>query len=566
MIIHNIKITDFKSIYGTQEFDFDETRGLIKLSGPIGAGKTTIAEALLYGLYGDVKGQKISSLISWNKKFTEIEINMTSKNHNVHIVRNTNAPLFVTVDGVNLAGANKRDMQEILETEVYDTPKIAITKMCLISFNMFNSLASMSAWETKQFLDDVFGFKLFTEYNDQIVQERKVIINDNIRTQAVYDETCNTIRELKKKREIQIAEMKRTFNIDEYITNKNTLIEDGKENKRLLTELETERDTEVKKIQDEITSLAKLITQEVTLGKAARKDYDTFKSGICPTCGQTIDEHVVTNYKEELEKHQNLYKQYSAEKTEKEQHRDTTKKEYAEKMKQYSDKLTELRNKIRDIDEQIRIYENGKKLIDENFDELISENELKAEKLKETIDEYDKEIGEWNDMSDLFSKTLRYNLLNTLIPHINKSINFFMNRLEQNYIIKYDQEFKAHIFVDTYKKEISYNNLSTGQRKSLDIAIIFGILSNIISSVDFNILFLDELFSNMDANTRNIMLNLLNETISKEKSVFVVNHAEMADDYFDHKIRVTLQSKKVMSNIKKVNDVIIRASRYENIF
>ena len=180
MIIHKIKITDFKSIYGTQEFNFDETRGLIKLSGPIGAGKTTIAEALLYGLYGDVKGQKIGGLVAWNRRFAEIEINMTSKNHNVKIVRNTLAPLNIMVDNVLLSGSNKRDSQEILENEIYDVPKIAIIKMCLISFNMFNSLASMSTGETKQFLDDVFGFKLFTEYNDKIVQERKVIINDNI--------------------------------------------------------------------------------------------------------------------------------------------------------------------------------------------------------------------------------------------------------------------------------------------------------------------------------------------------------------------------------------------------
>ena len=50
MQIKKIKITNFKSIYGTQEFDFEEIKGLIKLSGSIGAGKTTIAEALLYGL------------------------------------------------------------------------------------------------------------------------------------------------------------------------------------------------------------------------------------------------------------------------------------------------------------------------------------------------------------------------------------------------------------------------------------------------------------------------------------------------------------------------------------
>ena len=46
MYIENIKITNFKSIYGTQEFDFTNLDGLIKLSGPIGSGKTTLAEAM----------------------------------------------------------------------------------------------------------------------------------------------------------------------------------------------------------------------------------------------------------------------------------------------------------------------------------------------------------------------------------------------------------------------------------------------------------------------------------------------------------------------------------------
>ena len=566
MQIKKIKITNFKSIYGTQEFDFEELKGLIKLSGSIGAGKTTIAEALLYGLYGNVKGQNINQLISWNRKFCEVEIDMVSRDKNIHIVRATNKPLIVLVNNVVLSSSNKRDTQEILESEVYDVPKIAILKMCLISFNMFNSLASMSAGETKQFLDDVFGFKVFTEYNDQITLEKKTLTNDSIRVQAVYDETKNTIDTLKKKKAAQIAEIKKTFNIDEYMSSKNSLIEEGKQKKSELNSIEKERDEKVNNITDEISKVSKLITQELTLGKAARKNYETFKSGICPTCGQTIDNDVVNTYKNELEEHQRLYTEYNNKKTELDIERSNIKNEYQIKIDYYNKQLNELRTRIRDIDEQIRIYENGKKLIDENFDELITDNEIKLKDLEQQLQQYDREIAEWNDMSELFGKTLRYNLLDTLIPHINKSINFFISRLEQNYTIKYDQEFKAHIFVDGYNKEIGYNNLSTGQRKSLDIAIIFGVLNNIISNVDFNILFLDELFSNMDANTRNIMLNLLNETISKEKSIFVVNHAEMQDDYFDHKIRVALQNKKIKSDIRDVDDVIIRASHYENVF
>ena len=87
-----------------------------------------------------------------------------------------------------------------------------------------------------------------------------------------------------------------------------------------------------------------------------------------------------------------------------------------------------------------------------------------------------------------------------------------------------------------------------------------------ITSVDFNVFLLDELFSNMDANTRNIMLSLLNETMDKDNSVFVINHAEMQDDYFKHKIGVVLQNKKIVSASKKAGeDVIVKASKYELI-
>ena len=79
MIIHNIKITNFKSIYGTQYFDFDKCKGLVKLSGAIGSGKTTIGEAILYGLFGAIKGQNKEQLIAWNTKSCEVEVNLTSK-------------------------------------------------------------------------------------------------------------------------------------------------------------------------------------------------------------------------------------------------------------------------------------------------------------------------------------------------------------------------------------------------------------------------------------------------------------------------------------------------------
>lgn len=566
MIIHSIKITNFKSIYGTHTFDFDELGGLIKLSGDIGTGKTTLAEALLYALYGNVKEQKIYQLISWNTNMCETELTLTSNNHKVKITRSTGAPLIVEIDGKLLSGSSKKDIQEILETEVYDVPKMAILKMCLISFNAFNSLASMSASETKQFLDDVFGFKLFTEYNNEINIERKQMTNERTKLEAVYNDTLSQIESLKKKKELQIKELQNELNIGEHIEKKNAIIEEGKHFKIEVSDLENKCQQERKSFDDKIKELNKLMTQEITLGKEARKQYETFKSGICPTCGQQISGDVVNNYKENLDHHVNEYKKYENELNTTKKERDYIVSNYNSKISELNSKMSNLRSQINEIDKTIAIYDNGQKLIKENFDDLIVDNEVKAKELKIKIDHCEKEIGEWNEMNDLFSKTLRYNLLDTLIPHINKSINFFISKLNQTYVVKYDKEFKTHIFVEGFDKEISYNNLSTGQRKSLDIAIIFGILKNIIANVDFNILFLDELFSNMDANTRNIMLGLLNETMAKGKSVFVVNHAEMSDDFFTHKIRVSLANKKITSNIKGVGDVVMKESIYNKIF
>ena len=95
--------------------------------------------------------------------------------------------------------------------------------------------------------------------------------------------------------------------------------------------------------------------------------------------------------------------------------------------------------------------------------------------------------------------------------------------------------------------------MSTGQKKTLDICIIFGILQNVIANVNLNILFLDELFSNMDSEMRDLMLSTFKESLSEGRTIFTVNHGEMRDEAFDHKIRVSLINKKIeKQNIKKI--------------
>ena len=567
MTIHNITIKDFKSLYGSHYFDFDKMKGLIKLSGPIGSGKTSIGEALIWGLYGNVKGQTNPGLVAWNCKACEVEINLTSKDKEVHIVRNIREPLIVEINGKTLSASNKKDTQAILEEEVFDIPKLAVTKMCIISFNAFNSLASMNVGETKQFLDDIFGFKLFSEYNDEVKIERKGQENEAIRLQSVYDENIEQIENIKQKQAAQTIQLKESLNVESLQEQRQNLINQGVALKDKKANLKKERDHKDQEFDSRIQIYKDKMTEAATLGRQAKNHYNTFKSGVCPTCGQPIDQAHIDEYKNKMEEYATVYRENEHEKQSLEVTKVKEHDAYTERILQCDADMDVLRKQISALDAELKSYNDSVQLLNDNYDVLIKELEEKIKKIKEQLDKCDLEIAEWNEMNELFSKTLRYNLLETLIPHINRSIQFFINKLEQNYKIEYDQEFKAHIYVDGWDKEISYNNLSTGQRKSLDLAIIFGILQNIIANVDLNILFLDELFSNMDVNARNIMISLLQENMGDDKTIFIINHAEMGDDMFSHKIRVKLEKKKIVSlSQKKGEDVVVQASKYEQEF
>ena len=567
MIIHNIKITNFKSIYGTQEIDFDKCHGLVKLSGPIGAGKTVIAEAILCGLFGQVNDTHVGELTSWNMKNYSIELNLTSRGKHVNIKRNVkNTPLVVEIDGKVLAASNKRNTQTILEEEIYDVPKLAIVKMCVISFNDFGSLAKMTPAETKQFLDNVFGFKLFTEYNNVVVAERKYQQNEAIKLQSIYSETEKQIEALKQKKQSQQQELESSIDTNKLGEERQQYINEGIQLKDKKAQLQTDINIVLSKFDTNIQKYVQKMTEVATLGRQIKNQYNTLKSGVCPTCGAQIEQSKIDEYKSQMQQYADDYKHYEQLKRDEEQKKQQKNNEYTPILLDYDNQMSILRQKIQNIDMQINTYNSNLRLINENYDELIHDASQKLNTIDEQLRTCDSEIGEWNDMNELLTKTLRFNLIDKLIPSINKSIQYFNDKLEQPFSVKFDQEFKPHIMVDYFNKEIRYNSLSTGQKKSLDLAIIFGMLQNVISGVNFNVLVLDELFSNMDANARNTMLSLLNESLSEEKTIFVINHAEMNDDFFKHKIRVSINNKKVLPDIKGAEPIIVKASKYEQVF
>ena len=101
MYIQKIRVSGFKSIYDQLEIDFSSVRGFWKITGEVGAGKTTIGEAIIFGLFGSVNGKNNSDLISWSLKHGLVELWCSSKGNNLYIRREINmygqSPIYLSL-------------------------------------------------------------------------------------------------------------------------------------------------------------------------------------------------------------------------------------------------------------------------------------------------------------------------------------------------------------------------------------------------------------------------------------------------------------------------------------
>ena len=264
MQIQKIRIENFKSIYDPVEIDFLQVNGFWKIAGEVGSGKTSIGEAIIYGLFGSIAGKNNGDLISWNRKHGMVEVWCQSKGYNIYIKRELNSygmsPIYVEVDGEELVFTNKRDAQLQLETEYYDTSRVTIELLCIISFNNFKSLATLNSADTKKFLDQVLGFYTLTEYAEACKELRSDNLN-NIRT------VQNEITRL----ESQIHKLQEISNIDVIEGDINEVRGNIKKYDGDIRELNAHIDSLSKEYSHKKTKLIKEQSSLVSLGKNKKK-------------------------------------------------------------------------------------------------------------------------------------------------------------------------------------------------------------------------------------------------------------------------------------------------------
>lgn len=528
MQIQKIRIENFKSIYDPLEIDFSEVKGFWKISGSVGAGKTSIGEAIIYGLFGSVGGKNQTDLISWGRKHGMIEVWCNSKARNIYIKRELNSygqsPIYVEVDGEELIFTNKRDAQGQLEREYYDTSRVTLELLCIISFNNFKSLATLNTADTKKFLDQVLGFYTLTEYADVCKQLRSDNLTRINQVTTVIDKLESQVRKLE-----EISKM-------EVINGNIVSVKQEIDSLLVLKEqLENEIKLEILAKKEEQQELNKKKISLVTLGRHKKEEIDLIEKGVCPTCGAPIDQSQLEVKKKErevlLEQYNNISKSLDGVMIE---------------LKALDNKMTTHTNEYKlKIDETktllIKLEEQAKR---------IKINTSEIETLKQNIDgnqqllnELQGEDAEWDQLWNILSVQIRSKILQSFIPALNKNILKYVQRLHLPYIVEFDSNFKCSISLCGINKDIPISSLSTGQLKTVDMVIILGVLGTVIGSNGINILFLDELFSNLDAGLRNEMCCVLKEYLKPDSTIFIISHTDLENKYFDGNIYMKLEVK-----------------------
>ena len=528
MKIQRIKIENFKSIYEPLEIDFLNVKGLWKISGSVGAGKTTIGEAIMYGLFGSVGGKNQADLISWGRKHGIVEVWCTSRNRNIYIKRELNSygqsPIFVEVDGEELIFTNKRNAQEQLEQDYYDVSKVTMELLCIISFNNFKSLATLNAADTKKFLDQVLGFYVLTEYAEACKQLRIDNTNQINKVTSTIDKLDSQIRKLKEISNTEVINgdiVSVKQEIDSLTTIKDQLTKEIKA--EILLEKEKQRELDKKKIT------------LITLGKNKKKEIDFIEKGVCPTCGAPIDQSQLEFKKQERLL---LLEQYEA--------IDAQCNEVCNQLKSLDEKMASRTNeyKVKIDDAKIlltRLEEQAKRIkINTSEIETLQQN-IKGN--EELLSELQTEDAAWEQLYNILTTQIRSKILQSFIPTLNKNILKYAQRLHLPYTVSFDSNFKCYISLSGVEKDIPISSLSTGQLKTVDMVTILGVLGTVIGSNGVNILFLDELFSNLDASLRNEMCSVLRESLKEDSSIFIISHTDLEDKYFDGEIHMRLEIK-----------------------
>jgi len=524
--------------------------------GENGAGKSTFLDAITFALFGKPfrninKPQLVNSI---NEKDCTVEIEFDVGKTRYKIVRGIRPNTFeIYVDGDMLnQDAKSKDYQEYLEKVILKMNYKSFTQIVILGSTNFTPFMQLSASDRRAVIEDLLDIQIFSSMNIIVKNKLHTLKDQASNLKILIDATKGKI-ELHKR---HLDELKRNTK-DIIDAKKQEIIE----NTTTLSELEasalakeSEIDKFVAQTSDEeftakrfqkINNLEAKIENNI---QKLEKDIEFYsKNSTCPTCDQAINNkeekvHTCNNKITELTDGLNKLKEESDAVLQ----RINTIKTIQKELKSLEQDLVSVNTSRNQIRKYIKKLEAE---IGEIESKPAMSEEFKAQSKTLLTDlhihnEKRKEVSEQTQNYDIVAQLLKdggikSKIIKQYVPIINKLVNKYLAAMDFFVNFNIDEEFKETI-KSRHRDDFSYDNFSEGEKKRIDLALLFTwrSVAKLKNSVNTNLLIFDEVFDgSLDINGTEEFMKLIN-IMNEGTNVFVITHkSDQMIDKFKHTIR-----------------------------
>lgn len=520
--------------------------------GQNGAGKSTILDALCFGLFGKPfrKINKPQLLNSINSKDAVVEIEFKIGQKNYKVIRGIKPNKFeIYCNDVLLnQDAAAKDYQEVLENQILKLNYKSFTQVVILGSASFVPFMQLSAADRRTIIEDLLDIQIFSSMNS-VVKEKLSSLKEelskvkygisltqekiNMQLQNIEDNNKINDEEIAKKQ----SEIEKSKSQIEKINNDVKLI--LKHVEKLTAKIGDNKE----KLEKKSKGLFQIRGKVETNIERNEKEITFYENNHdCPTCKQAIT--LEWKQLQITEKTQKIGAQKSGL-----LEIDSELKKITDELKIVSDTIKHINahnnevskhnatilaisNYITKLNEEIVALSNKK--------ESSEDNNLKLKDLKTDLHIYNDSYEElislkhyYEFAGSLLKDTgIKTKIIKQYLPIMNKLINKYLTAMDFFVNFNINENFEETI-KSRHRDEFSYANFSEGEKMRIDLALLFTWrqIAKLKNSTNTNLLILDEVFdSSLDTVGTEEFLKLIHE-MGSDTNIFVISHK--GDQLFD---------------------------------
>jgi DNA repair exonuclease SbcCD ATPase subunit len=574
-----LKATNFLSI-GKKPVEITFRPGLNIITGrnfdkadrANGVGKSTIADAMHFALYGStirelkkeniVNDQAPDSLCEVELEFTCIQGDASNTYKIIRTLNPTKCYLFMNDQEITRSGVPQTT--EYIIDIIKTSPEVFQNSVVMTINNTVPFMAQKKV-EKRKFIEGILGLEVFGnmllfvrhDYNENKrnlevettkFEEINRSLQENVKQKELYD--------VNKEKRLETLKTRQTNNGNELFLLKEKLDKFEPVNNEAKAKLEEELKnfTSAKKVlASKLLEIERLITEANTHIKINTDRNKKLKKvdSKCPHCGKDLAEAVNTQYEKdksdcikEIEKYQEVLNANTP------KHKDVT-----DKISKLEESLSKLQTRFNDFVIRKKEVENVNSRITQleawqqqllidienlnkdsnNFERIILDitNRVNETKNGITALQFRLEIIE-NAKLIVSEEGVKSYIVKKIIEVLNSRLGFYLKKLESNSIVRFN-EFFEEVITNERGKECSYFNFSGAERKAIDLAMLFTFqdIRRAQADVCLNLSMFDELFdSSLDEKGIELVLDILKERVDNyNEAIYIISHRKESKKY-----------------------------------